>query len=128
MLVIPIKNSIVYIMPLYLQAEQTAIPQLTKVVVSYSDKVEMENTLEAALLKIFGAEAACGAGGTGSAETTQTPGGANGAAATARRAAQLYQQAIAAQRAGDWATYGARIKELGSILSQLAGQETTATK
>jgi uncharacterized membrane protein (UPF0182 family) len=128
MLVIPIKNSIVYIVPLYLQAETTAIPQLTKVVVSYSDKVEMENTLEGALLKIFGAEQP--AGGTGSIVTTGTAGGGatGGAAATARRAAQLYQQAVAAQRAGDWATYGARIKELGNVLSQLAGQETTATK
>jgi uncharacterized membrane protein (UPF0182 family) len=51
-----------------------------------------------------------------------------GAAATVRRAAQLYQQAVAAQRAGDWATYGARIKELGNVLSQLAGRDTTATK
>ncbi len=131
MLVIPIKNSIVYIMPLYLQSEQTAIPQLTRVVVSYSDKVAMEDTLEAALLKIFGAEPpAAGGGVMGSTGTTGTAGGATGgsAAATARRAAQLYEQAIAAQRAGDWATYGARIKELGNILGRLAGRETTATK
>jgi uncharacterized protein len=132
MLVIPIKNSIVYIMPLYLQSEQTAIPQLTRVVVSYSDKVAMEATLEAALLKIFGAQppATAGGGTSGSTGTTGTGGGAAGdnAAATARRAAQLYEQAIAAQRAGDWATYGARLKELGDILSRLAGQETTATK
>jgi hypothetical protein len=128
MLVIPIKNSIVYVMPLYLQAEQTAIPQLTKVVVSYSDKIAMESTLEAALLKIFGAEAPAGGGAT---EATGTAGGGAGAgstAATARRAAQLYEQAIAAQKAGDWAAYGARIKELGTVLSQLAGQETTSTK
>ncbi len=130
MLIIPIKNSIVYIMPLYLQAETTAIPQLTKVVVSYSDKIAMEDDLEAALLKIFGAEEQPSSGG-GSTTTTGTAGGGAGAgniAATARRAAQLYEQAIAAQRAGDWATYGARLKELGSVLGRLAGQETTATK
>ena len=43
MLVIPIKDSIVYIQPLYLQAEQTAIPELTRVIVVYADRVEMES-------------------------------------------------------------------------------------
>ena len=127
MLVIPIKNSIVYIQPLYLQAEQTAIPELTRVIVVYADKVEMENTLEAALLKVFGGETPA-AGGGGSTVTTGTAGGGGPAqAATVKRAALLYQQAVAAQRAGDWATYGARIKELGTVLSELAGQATTAT-
>jgi hypothetical protein len=128
MLVIPIKNSIVYIMPLYLEAEQTAIPQLTKVIVSYADKVEMEDTLEEALLKVFGAESFAG---QPSAPATSTPGGSipptgTPGAGDVRRAAQLYQQAVEAQKAGDWATYGKRLEELGAILGTLAGQEATA--
>ena len=71
MLVIPIKNSIVYIVPLYLQAEQTAIPELTRVIVVYADKVEMEATLQDALLKVFGQEAPT-AGGGGSTSATGT--------------------------------------------------------
>ncbi|TLM84184.1 MAG: UPF0182 family protein, partial [Actinobacteria bacterium] len=85
MVVIPIKDSIVYIQPLFLQAEQTAIPQLTRVVVVYADKVAMESTLEGALLKIFGAESLAqapggvtGAGGTGSAGATGTVSGPSG--------------------------------------------------
>ncbi len=66
MQVIPIEDSIVYIQPLFLQAEQTAIPELTRVIVAYSDKVEMERTLEGALLKVFGQ--------TAPAETTSTAG------------------------------------------------------
>jgi uncharacterized membrane protein (UPF0182 family) len=31
-----------------------------------------------------------------------------------------YQRAIAAQRAGDWATYGTEITRLGQILERLA--------
>ena len=31
-------------------------------------------------------------------------------------------QAIAAQRAGDWATYGAKIQQLGAVLERLATQ------
>ena len=129
MLVIPIKDSIVYIMPLYLEAEQTAIPQLTKVIVSYADKIEMEDTLEQALLKVFGAESFAGQPSApatvtpdGSIPTTGTP-----VAGDVRRAQELYQQAVEAQRKGDWATYGKRLQDLGTILSRLAGQEATAT-
>ena len=57
MLVIPLEDSIVYIQPLYLQAEQAAIPQLTRVVVVYADKVEMAPDLETALLQVFGEQA-----------------------------------------------------------------------
>lgn len=116
MLVIPIKNSIVYVQPLYLQAETTAIPELTRVVVVYADKVEMDATLEAALLTIFGAEQP-------SASPTSTP-----TAATAARARALFDQAIAAQRAGDWAAYGKAIDELGKVLEELTSKAATATK
>ena len=62
-----------------------------------------------------------------------SPGGALGGPQPCRRRlpacrpAQLtaeaqatYQRAIAAQRAGDWATYGAEITRLGQILERLA--------
>ncbi len=114
MLVIPIKNSIVYVQPLYLQAETNAIPELTRIVVVYADKVEMADTLEAGLLAVFGAEAPS-QGGTG----TPTP------SATAARAKSLFEQAIAAQRAGDWAAYGKAIDELGAVLEQLSAEQTS---
>jgi hypothetical protein len=121
MQVIPIEDSIVYIQPLFLQAEQTAIPELTRVIVAYSDKVEMEIDLETALLKVFGAQAP--------AETTATPapgGGGVESAADAARAAQLYEEAVAAQKAGDWATYGSKLAELGRVLERLSSAEASA--
>jgi len=120
MQVIPIEDSIVYIQPLFLQAEKTAIPELTRVIVAYADKVEMERTLEGALLKVFGQ--------TAPAETTSTAEpGASTPRVDAALAASLYRQAVAAQRAGDWATYGARIAELGRVLERLASSSETAT-
>jgi uncharacterized protein len=127
MLVLPIKNSIVYIQPLYLQAQQTAIPELTRVIVVYSDKVEMEKTLQDALLKVFGGQTGSAAGGGasggsaagGSAGATGTPLPAS-AAGDAALAEQLYTQALAAQRAGDWATYGQKVQELGAVLKRMS--------
>ncbi|TDX51678.1 UPF0182 family protein [Orenia marismortui] len=53
LLTIPIKNSILYVEPIYLQAEQSQLPELKKVVVSYGEKVIMENNLDLALRKLF---------------------------------------------------------------------------
>ncbi|MCE5191559.1 MAG: UPF0182 family protein [Actinomycetia bacterium] len=114
MLVIPIQNSIVYIQPLYLQAEQTAMPQLTRVIVAYGDSVAMQPDLTSALAAVFGAAPAAGTGGE--------------AALTVSAARDLYLKAIEAQKAGDWAAYGKAIAELGKALEQLSGSSaTTAT-
>lgn len=119
MQIIPIEDSIIYIQPLFLQAEQTAIPELTRVIVSYSDKVEMERDLETALLKVFGEQAP--------PETTGTAPPPAAGADDAGTAAALYAEALAAQREGDWATYGAKIAELGAVLERMASAEGSAT-
>ena len=113
MLVIPLDESIVYIQPLYLQAEQTAIPELVRVIVVYADKVEMADDLSAALLAVFGEQA-----------PDDGEPGEPGANADVARALELYEAAIAAQRAGDWAAYGKAIDELGAVLEQLTGTST----
>ncbi|HEY6208712.1 MAG TPA: hypothetical protein VIW28_06610, partial [Gemmatimonadales bacterium] len=41
------------------------------------------------------------------------------AADLARQAAESYQQAVQAQRAGDWARYGEQLSRLGEVLRQL---------
>ncbi|MDI6900568.1 MAG: UPF0182 family protein [Anaerosomatales bacterium] len=111
LLVIPIEESVVYIQPLYLQAERTAMPQLTRVIVAYADSVAMETDLTSALTAVFG-EGTPDSGGRPSGEPTE------GDAALAQ---QLYDQALDAQRAGDWAAYGELIEQLGVVLGRLAG-------
>lgn len=123
MQVIPIEDSIVYIQPLFLRAEQAAMPELTRVIVAYADKVEMERTLETALLKVFGETPS-----EVQSETPGAPGGAGGGAADAASAQRLYEQAIAAQRKGDWAAYGSLIEQLGAVLERLSSQEATSPK
>jgi uncharacterized membrane protein (UPF0182 family) len=55
--------------------------------------------------------------------TTGTPAAAGAADASSaqliERAREHYDRALAAQRAGDWATYGAEIARLGEVLRQL---------
>lgn len=129
MLVIPVETSIVFIQPLYLQAEETAIPQLTRVIVAYSDRLAMEPDLSSALATVFGVE---GDALTSVGEETEgedveegvPPAG--GLAPDIQYADRLYEQAIQAQRDGDWAEYGRLIEELGRVLDSLASQAATA--
>src|SRR3954449_1828056 len=58
LLVIPIEESIMYVQPLYLQAEGGRIPELKRVVVAYQNRVVMQETLDAALADLFGGTAA----------------------------------------------------------------------
>jgi uncharacterized membrane protein (UPF0182 family) len=127
LLVIPIKDSIVYIEPLYIQASQSPMPELKRVIVAYSDRIAMDSSLGGALMKVFGA-APPGAGTTTTTPEPGTTGG--GTAADTALARDLYTKAIAAQKAGDWAAYGRYISELGATLERLAApsKSTTATK
>ena len=77
LLVVPVKDSLMYFEPVYLQAEQSPIPELTRVIVSYGDKIVMEPTIYEALARIFGEEVLSGATTTTSWSTdvtTPTPG------------------------------------------------------
>src|SRR5690606_816804 len=49
LLVIPIEEALLYVQPLYLQAEGGSIPELKRVVVAYQNQVLMRETLDAAL-------------------------------------------------------------------------------
>jgi hypothetical protein len=128
LLVIPIKEALVYVQPLYLRAEGGKIPELKRVVVAHENRVAMGETLEEGLSMLFGESAGARrtiAAAADSATTAVAPGGAPAAGVTGaaadliRQAQQHYDRAIAAQRAGDWATYGREIDQLGAILGQL---------
>ena len=54
LLVIPIEESVLYVEPLYLEAEYNSLPTLARVIVVYEDKIAMEETLQRSLEKIFG--------------------------------------------------------------------------
>lgn len=54
LLVIPVENSLLYVQPLYLVAEEGKIPELKRVIVGFGDKIAMEENLEQSLQEIFG--------------------------------------------------------------------------
>ena len=53
LLVIPIEQSLIYVEPLYLVAEQNQLPTLARVIMVYKNRIAMAPTLEAVLSAIF---------------------------------------------------------------------------
>ena len=127
LLVIPIGRSVLYVEPLYLQAQQSQLPELRRVIASYGRQIVMEPTLEGAMLALIrggAAEAAVAEPGrpTPAAEAgrEEAPdlGEPGDASALLARAKAAYDRAVAAQRRGDWAAYGEALDELGRILER----------
>jgi hypothetical protein len=54
LLVIPIERSLMYVEPLYIAAEKGQLPELKRVIVSFGDRIAMEETLEGAMARVFG--------------------------------------------------------------------------
>lgn len=120
LLVIPIEQSLLYVEPVYLRAEQGELPELKRVIVAYDDRVVMETTLERALGQIFGdrpdpADPAVPA--------TVAPNPADPVVASQIQAAlDAYQAGQAALQAGDWQAYGEAQAELERLLTELEQQ------
>ena len=119
LLAIPIEQSLIYVQPLYLAAEQGALPELRRVTVVYGNQIAMEPTLEQALVKIFGgrAPAATASEATPAAAPLDLTGSVR---ALGQRALEIYTRAQQALRRGDWAGYGAEQKRLEETLRALA--------
>lgn len=114
LLVIPIEDALIYVQPLYLQAEQGELPELKRIFVSYGNQVVMEPTLEAALNRIF-------AGVTVPTEVAPRPAAKPAAdiQSLINQAVEHFNRAMEYQRAGNWAGYGEEIQKLQDILNQL---------
>jgi uncharacterized membrane protein (UPF0182 family) len=134
LMVIPVEESLIYVRPLYLRSAGGRIPELTRVIVAHQNQIVMEETLDAGLARLFGGRGAQPAVAMASnREPADESRGVQAAAAQgaapsaevislAAQARAHYDRAIAAQRAGDWATYGEEIKRLGEVLGRIRPQ------
>jgi hypothetical protein len=124
LLVIPIKESLIYVLPLYLRATNGRIPELKRVIVGYESQIAMAPTLEEALGHIFGraGQAVAGEGGESRKAASNVAGGAapESLKQGIEDAKKHYDAAAQAAREGDWTRYGAEMKELGRTLESLA--------
>lgn len=113
MVIAPIKNSLLYVVPIYLVAEgENSIPEIKRYVLSNDDKIVIGDTFMSTLGQLFDFTVG---------EEQQGPGGVV-EERLAREANDLFDQATAAQRAGDWAEYGRLMEELKKVLESMFDQ------
>ena len=110
MMAIPIEESILFIEPLYLKAERSEMPELKQVIVSFDDKIVMEENLSSAIEKLFyGREALHDKG--------QTEDYGQFMQELADRAYNHYTRAENYMRNGNWKDYGAELERLKELLT-----------
>ena len=127
LLVIPLNNSFLYVEPIYLQADTSALPELKRVIVATDTRITMDLTLDralAALLLETPGEIALEGNGEPVVIDTDAP-----LVQTAPIDASVeelisaanahFEAAEAAQRNGDWATYGTELAALEEALTRL---------
>ncbi len=133
MFVVPVNDSLLYIEPVYLEAANSAIPEMKRVIVMYNDKIAYQPTLGDCLKELFGVS-----GGTVTSKTAKQD--SDGSAADdsgkadagsgdkdsmsqqelAKAAQEAYDNAQEALKDGDWAGYGKYMDELEGYLDKLA--------
>ena len=115
LLVIPHKNSILYIEPLYLAAETGSIPELKRVIAFYNNSVAMEPTLHQALNKVLGASNRTTPTGITIPEDTTMD-------TLLQQTLEHYNTAKEALIAGDIEAYGREMKNVDKLLQELEKQ------
>jgi uncharacterized membrane protein (UPF0182 family) len=127
MFVIPIDDSLLYVEPVYLEATNTSIPEVKRVIVAYGDKIAYEPTLAEALDAMFGEGAGEGYSGetSGNARKTSSTSASSAAKAGSSRAELIedaqdaFDKAQEARKDGDWAEYGSYLDKMEKALEKL---------
>ena len=125
MFVVPIEDSLLYIEPVYLEATNSSIPEVKRVIVAYGDQIAYEATLADALNSLFGEGSAHESPGSeeASGDTDTSAGGSDASLSHTEivsRAQEAFDNAQKAQKDGDWAKYGEYLKELEKYLNMLS--------
>lgn len=132
--VIPIEDSLLYIEPIYLEASNTAIPEVKRIIIAYGDRIAYEPTLTEALKSLFGSDVTVGNPSAGSSNGSAAPSSGEESQESQvsnltpeeqneliNQATQAYESAQSALQSGDWVTYGQYMAQLEEALSQLSG-------
>ena len=122
MFVIPIEDSLLYVEPVYLEATNSSIPEVKRVIVAYNDQIAYKPTLAEALDELFGE----GSGDKYSGGDLDKKGDSGGGESKSlsqseiiKKAQDAYDDAQDAMKDGDWAEYGKQMDELEKYLKKL---------
>jgi len=120
LLVIPIKDSLIYVEPVYLVSANSQLPELKIIIVAYQDRLGFAPTLEEALGQVFGTSSARVAPAEEAEPTALPP--LEDIGRLIEQALENYNAAVEKLRQGDFAGYGELIMQLEADLEELSAQ------
>ncbi|MEN8042034.1 MAG: UPF0182 family protein [Actinomycetota bacterium] len=121
LLVVPIENSLLYVQPIYLEAESGGIPQFKRVVASFNSQIEIADSLDEVLVQLFGSASDGGDDGDDGDDGDVTPpdGTVQEQVEELLARAQLaFDAADAALSNGDLAEYQKKIDEAAGYVAE----------
>ncbi len=116
LIVIPIENSLLYVEPIYIRAEEAegSIPELKRVIIAFGDQLAMKETLDDALAAVFNVRTAAPKVEKQTGETK---------AATSEElienAILHYRESQEYLKEGNWTGYGTSLQKLNETLWEL---------
>jgi len=111
LLVIPIENTLLYIEPLYIIADNSEIPELKRIILSYGNKIVMETDFKSALNRLFDKNVV-----QELPEKIISPAESD---ITAAKALLYYNNVLDSMQKQDWEGIGRNMKLLEDILKEL---------
>ena len=122
LLTLPVGQGLLYVEPVYTRAKKSpSFPILSKVIVSFGNRISYQDSLSAALNELFGEGTAV----TPTPSPGATPPAGSSVTTLIAQAQTAYDDGQAALKAGDFAAYGAAQKRLKAALDQLAARTGT---
>ena len=121
--VIPIENSLLYVEPVYLEATNSSIPEVKRVIVAYGDEIAYKATLAEALNDLFGEGSAHESKGSEDADKGDKDKKADEPLSQSElieKAQAAYDNAQDALKEGKWDKYGQYMDELEKTLGELS--------
>ena len=130
LLVVPLANSLLYVEPMFVQAQSNAVPLLENVITATSNAVAFSTTLQDSLNLLVSGQGTTTPTGT----VTTTPGGGGGGTTGGPGAQTLAQQALAHLQAyeadqgkGDFTAAAQELTALAQLLQQQASPSPSAS-
>ena len=116
LLVIPIEHSFLYVEPIYLQSEQSKMPELKRVIVAQGNRLQMRDNLDVALRAVFSLDT------IPPAQTQQAISGLpmGPLSNMAQEALNHYNKALDYLKNNDWTNYGQELNKIKDLLQSMA--------
>lgn len=122
LMVVPIDGALIYAEPIYLQATQSKLPELKRVILAYNDQVVMETSLASALNALSSGKRANDANAQDARSSVIMPAGNLN-----QLIEQLIQENAASKRhrqAGNWSAFGNSLKNIDKLLIDIQKYQT----